>query len=92
MTFPFPKAPLLAGTACLALAACQQPLDYDLRGAFGNAHSTAEAAQTATTARPQPDSRGIISYPGYQVAVARRGDTLASLAARIGADAHSLAQ
>ena len=92
MTFPFPKAPLLAGTACLALAACQQPLDYDLRGAFGNAHSTAEAAQTATTARPQPDSRGIISYPGYQVAVARRGDTLASLAARIGADAQSLAQ
>ncbi|GGO52226.1 Murein DD-endopeptidase MepM and murein hydrolase activator NlpD, contain LysM domain [Roseovarius pacificus] len=92
MTFPFPKAPLLAGTACLALAACQQPLDYDLRGAFGNAHSTAEAAQTATTTRPQPDSRGIISYPGYQVAVARRGDTLASLAARIGADVQSLAQ
>jgi murein DD-endopeptidase MepM/ murein hydrolase activator NlpD len=42
--------------------------------------------------RPQPDERGIISYPGYQVAVARRDDTLARLATRIGADAGELAR
>ncbi|HAW46745.1 MAG TPA: peptidase M23 [Roseovarius sp.] len=74
------------------LAACSGPLDIDMRGGFGNAPSTAEAARTATATRPEPDSRGIISYPGYQVAVARRGDTLAALAARIGADADELAR
>jgi murein DD-endopeptidase MepM/ murein hydrolase activator NlpD len=75
-----------------ALAACSGPLDIDMRGGFGNAPSTAEAAHAATAARPAPDERGIISYPGYQVAVARRGDTLARLASRIGADARTLAR
>jgi len=74
------------------LAACSGPLDIDMRGGFGNAPSTAEAARTATAERPEPDARGIISYPGYQVAVARRGDTLAALAARIGANAEELAR
>ncbi len=74
------------------LAACSGPLDIDMRGGFGNAPSTAEAARTATATRPEPDARGIISYPGYQVAVARRGDTLAALAARIGTDADELAR
>jgi murein DD-endopeptidase MepM/ murein hydrolase activator NlpD len=85
---------LAVGTGlALGLSACSQPLDIDMRGAFGNAPSTAQAARTATTApRPAPDARGIISYPGYQVAVARRGDTLASLATRIGVDAVELAR
>ncbi|WP_294613179.1 peptidoglycan DD-metalloendopeptidase family protein [uncultured Roseovarius sp.] len=74
------------------LAGCDKPLDLDLRGAFGNAPSTAEAARNATVARPEPDSRGIISYPGYQVAVAQRGDTVATLAARIGANAQEIAR
>jgi len=74
------------------LAACSGPLDIDMRGGFGDAPSTAEAARTATAARPEPDARGIISYPGYQVAVAQRGDTLARLATRIGADAVELAR
>ncbi len=86
------KASLLAGSATLALAACDQPLDLDMRGMFGDAPSTAEAARNATAPRPTPDSRGIISYPGYQVAVARRGDTLRSLADRIGTDAEALAR
>ena len=88
----FPRsAPLVAGMAVF-LAGCDQPLDLDLRGAFGNAPSTAEAARNATQSRPEPDSRGIISYPGYQVAVAQRGDTLATLAARIGANPQELAR
>jgi murein DD-endopeptidase MepM/ murein hydrolase activator NlpD len=74
------------------LAACSGPLDIDMRGGFGNAPSTAEAARTATADRPEPDARGIISYPGYQVAVAQRGDTLARLATRIGANAEELAR
>ena len=92
MRLPLSKASLLAGSATLALAACDQPLDLDMRGMFGNAPSTAEAARNATAPRPTPDSRGIISYPGYQVAVARRGDTLRSVADRIGADAEALAR
>ncbi len=93
MTHPIRSAPLLACSALLALAACgDQPFDYDLRGNFGNAPSTAQAAVNATADRPEPDARGIISYPGYQVAVARRGDTVASLAARIGVDARTLAR
>ena len=71
---------------------CSGDLDYDLRGAFGNAPSTAEAARNAVADRPDPDSRGIISYPSYQVAVARRGDTLSTLASRIGADVGELAR
>ncbi|RKF15198.1 LysM peptidoglycan-binding domain-containing protein [Roseovarius spongiae] len=91
MRFPGRPALLLAGVASFALAACGEgPLDLDLRGGIGGGLDTAQAARTPTAARPDPDSRGIISYPGYQVAVARRGDTLASLAARIGADANEL--
>lgn len=92
MTFRLTPAPLLAGTALLTLSACDEPLDVDLRGAFGEAPSTAEAARNATADRPAPDKRGIISYPGYQVAVAQRGDTLSSLADRIGADVNTLAR
>lgn len=75
-----------------ALQGCSDDMDFDLRGAFGNAPSTAEAARNAVANRPDPDSRGIISYPIYQVAVARRGDTLATLAERIDADVNTLAR
>ena len=92
MALQFSRSPFLAGGALLMLTACSEPLDLDMRGVFGNAPSTAEAARNATTDRPAPDARGIISYPGYQVAVARRGDTLSGLAARIGADANELAR
>ena len=75
--------------ALVLLAACEQPLDFDLRGA-GGGFTTANAAQNGTAPRPEPDDRGIISYPNYQVAVAQNGDTLDTLAARIGADAGQL--
>ena len=83
---------LLAGVAMSALAACgtdPSQLDWDLRP---QNLSTAEAARSVTTSRPAPDSRGVISYPGYQVAVARRGDTVASVAARVGLPAADLAR
>ena len=78
----------LATAAVLALGGCGTPLDFDLRGGF----NTADAVRGATADRPDPDERGIISYPEYQVAVARRGDTLETLAARIGADPEALAR
>ena len=74
------------------LAACGQPLDYDLRG-IGGGFSTADAAtQVPTSARPAPDNRGVISYPNYQVAVAERGDTIQKVAQRLGLDTPTLAR
>ena len=83
---------LLAGSSVLLLAACEgQPLDFDLRGVNGG-FSTADAARGNLADRPKPDDRGVISYPNYQVAVARRGDTLADVAARVGASTDALAR
>ncbi len=83
---------LLVGSCVLALAACGDNPDFDLRGPIGGGLDTASAARAATANRPKPDARGIISYPTYQVAIAQRGDTLASLATRIGVDANQLAR
>jgi murein DD-endopeptidase MepM/ murein hydrolase activator NlpD len=88
MTFGLPRA---AGAvlALGALAACTGPMDMDLRD-LGDGFSTTDAALSAME-RPAPDSRGVISYPTYQVAVARQGDTVASLAQRLGVNAQELA-
>ncbi|MBT2131172.1 peptidoglycan DD-metalloendopeptidase family protein [Aliiroseovarius lamellibrachiae] len=75
------------------LGACSDGFDLDLRRFADGGLSTTQAAQNAQTAkRPSPDTRGIISYPGYQVALARRGDTVAQVAERIGVPAAELAR
>lgn len=77
--------------AGLGLAGCvnsDATLDWDLRN---NGGSTAAAAQ-AYGNRPSPDARGVISYPTYQVVVARRGDTVATVASRIGMAPDQLAR
>lgn len=82
---------LALGTALVTLQACStdpSALDWDLRA---GPQSTAAAARGVTAAAPVPDARGVISYPGYQVAVARSGDTVASVAARVGVPADQLA-
>lgn len=81
---------VLMGVSLLALGACGG-FDLDLRGGAGG-FDTSDAARNATAVRPQPDARGVISYPGYQVAIARRGDTIDSIAARIGTDPVQLAR
>ncbi|MCU0815942.1 MAG: peptidoglycan DD-metalloendopeptidase family protein [Cypionkella sp.] len=97
MTAHLPKLRALALTgAVVALSACNatNPLgnmDWDFRGGAG-ALDTSEAARLATERRPTPDNRGVISYPGYQVAVARRGDTVGSVAARVGLPPDELAR
>ncbi len=63
-------------------------LDFDLRG---NEYDTSEAVRKAMKTRPLPDSRGIISYSSYEVAVARQGDTIKSIADRIGLDSKNIA-
>jgi len=92
MTKGFAIKFLAASTALALLAGCDRPLDFDLRGKLGSGADTSDAARSATAERPRPDDRGIISYPNYQVAVAQRGDTLATLANRIGADPVALAR
>lgn len=79
-------------TAVLFLSACGGgSFDWDMRSGAG-ALDTTGAAQQATGPRPVADARGVISYPGYQVAVAKNGDTVASVAARIGLPAAELAR
>ncbi|GIX14282.1 MAG: peptidase M23 [Paracoccaceae bacterium] len=48
-------------------------------------------ATPASPAEPVADSRGVITYPDYQVVIAREGDTLDSIAARIGIGVGELA-
>jgi murein DD-endopeptidase MepM/ murein hydrolase activator NlpD len=82
---------LTASILLLGVSACG-PLDYDLRGTGGGFTTATAAQQVATEPRPQPDARGIISYPNYQVAVAERGETIQTMATRLGVDATTLAQ
>lgn len=83
----------LMGVSLLSLAACESNglFDGDLRHLGKGGFDTSDAVFQATANRPAPDARGIISYPGYQVAVARQGDTVASVAARVGIPAQELA-
>lgn len=86
-----PRALFLTASLA-ALGACTtSEFDWDLRSP-GMGLDTTAAARQATAAPPQPDSRGVLSYPGYQVVLARRGDTVASVAARLGTDAGELAR
>lgn len=81
----------IAGISVLASCGADGRFDPDLRGLMRGGLDTAAAASRAAP-RPDPDARGVISYPGYQVAVARQGDTVATVAARLGLNAAELAQ
>ena len=84
------RAPLLRLTplaAALLLGACSDGFDFDFRSAGIN---EGPASRRPTEARPPTDARGVISYPGYQVAVARPGDTPATVATRVGLAAAEL--
>lgn len=90
-SFSYRNAGMLSLTAFALLAGCSEPFDYDLRGNVGG-FSTTGAARGATINRPDPDDRGIISYPHYQVAVAQSGDSVETVATRIGLPAEELAR
>ena len=84
---------IATGAAALALSACDRVagFDPDLRNTAGG-FDTSDAVRSATANRPQPDERGVVSYPGYQVAIAQRGDTIGTVAARVGLPADQLAR
>ena len=81
---------ILTGIALAALSACNEPFDLDLRDNV-NGFDTSRATQELP-GRPRPDERGIISYPTYQVVVARQDDTIRGIAIRLGLDANELAE
>lgn len=91
MTISFNRA-MLAGCALAALTACDEPLDFDLRGLADGFNTSQAAIEARTAPKPQADANGIVSYPNYQVVIAQRGDTIASVAARTGLSTSELAR
>ena len=83
-------AGLLLATALVA-GCGGDGLDFDLRGRVPGGLDTSAAARAAVADRPEPDANGLITYPNYQVAVARRGDRVADVARRVGIGAGDLA-
>jgi lipoprotein NlpD len=82
---------LLTGGAFL-LTACETGLDLGNIGDRLDRRPTAQAAEPNVANRPKPDSRGLITYPNYQVIVARGGDTMNDVAGRIGMTGEALAK
>lgn len=80
---------LMTGVAAATLAACAD-LDFDVRD-VGDGFDTTSAVQDLP-GRPSPDDRGVISYPNYQVVVARQDDTIRGIAIRLGQDPNALAE
>ena len=72
--------PLLAG--CVPA-----DFDFDMRPERISTRGAGEAAP-----RPAPDANGLITYDSYQMVVARRGDSVADVAARIGMQPEELAR
>ena len=87
---PFPVLRAKSLMAALLVSACgtSEGLDWDMRS---EGLDTSGAVIAASDAPPRPDARGVISYPTYQVAVAQRGDTVTTLAGRVGLPAAELA-
>lgn len=77
----------------ILISGCQMgslnDFDLDFRN---NNFDTSDAVSQALKNRPQPDSRGVISYPTYQVVVAKRGETVGSIATRLNQNPAALAE
>jgi len=84
-----PARVLALGLGAGVLAGCESGWDYDFRNTGG---SEGQAVRVESGPRPDPDARGVISYTNYQVAVARRGDSLGDVANRVGLPAEELAR
>ena len=81
---------VLMTTAALGLmAACDAPMDFDLRD-LAKGFDTSKSVENLPV-RPQADDRGVISYPNYQVVVARKDDTVVTIAQRLGLNAQAVA-
>ena len=79
---------IVIGLSLPLLAGCvPADFDFDMRPERISTRGAGEAAP-----RPAPDANGLITYDSYQMVVARRGDTVADVAARIGMQPEELAR
>ncbi len=85
--YPFKSYLLLC--SAITLSACS---DYSLSDLNSQLNPPPGTQTNQVTPRPQPDSRGVITYSNYQVIVAKRNDTMTDLAGRVGMNAQDLAR
>lgn len=89
---------LVAGAALAALGGCAAGPGggYAIPGFGGIPGFSIGGAPQPTAApaapRPAPDQRGVISFPSFQVVVAKAGETAASIGQRLGIDGTRLAR
>ena len=81
---------VLPFVALASVSACSGNLDFDMRDQFGGLFDTSSAARSAVANLPAPDARGVITFPTYQVILAKNGDRISDVATRINADAGTL--
>ena len=90
MAFKFGTKHIITLLAATTIAGCTNSFSLDVRDQFGGILDTTSAAATAVAERPEPDARGVITFATYQVVLARTGDRIGDVAARIGVDADRL--
>ena len=87
------KSALMLTGGVFLLTACEGGFDLGNLSERLDRRPTAGAAEQGNVApRPKPDSRGLITYPNYQVIVARRNDTMNDVAGRVGLTGAELAR
>jgi murein DD-endopeptidase MepM/ murein hydrolase activator NlpD len=86
----FTRTTLAVSALGFTLTACDDEFSLGKIGDKIDRPPTAINAQTDD--RPPADANGVITYPHYQVAVGRRGDTVTSVADRVGISADRLAR
>ena len=90
MAFKFGTKHIIPFLVATTIAGCTNSFSLDVRDQFGGILDTTSAAATAVAERPEPDARGVITFATYQVVLARTGDRIGDVAARIGVDADRL--
>lgn len=81
---------ILAVAVAFTLGACDD--GGGLGGMFGGGGARQTEGVAQTLPRPDPDSRGVITYANSQVMVAREGDTIQAMAGRVGLPAEEIAR
>ncbi len=97
ITRPARHHALAAAALAVLLAGCagkQSPENaaVEIKGSAPASSATPAPATVPEAVAGVADASGIVSYDGYQAAIARDGDTVASVAGRVGLSASELAQ
>jgi len=79
----------IAVAALLGLSACGGDVNLNPLAMFGGSKPADGVAPTLPP--PAPDARGVITYASTQVIVAQRGDTLDTIAGRVGLTGQEIA-